>query len=111
MAADSSIEQARRALVGKIMQMGYPREFGTLIADNLGTEKAMRRMISYLYQGKPHSAEEITDEMLAIVDMRSRWVEHKQSEYYNWKYYQLRRNNFERDDIDLDDPDYPDRPE
>ena len=39
--------------------MGYPKEFGIAIANNLRTEKTMSRMIGYLRNAKPRSAEEI----------------------------------------------------
>ena len=76
-------------LVDTIVRMGYPEDFGTAIADNLGTEKTMSRMISYLHQAKPRSAEEIADEMLAIRDDRDRWIKKKSAEYYNSKYNEL----------------------
>ena len=76
-------------LVQTIVRMGYPEEFGTAIADNLGTEKTMSRMISYLHQARPKSAEEIADEMLAIRDDRERWIRKKSAEYYNSKLNEL----------------------
>ena len=65
-------ERARiyRELVRAIVRMGYPEEFGIAIAENLRTEKTMGRMIRYLDHAKPRSAEEIADEMLAIMDDR-----------------------------------------
>ena len=76
-------------LVKAIVRMGYPEEFGTLVAKNLGTEKTMSRMIGYLRQARPASAEEIADEMLAIMDDRSRWLRKKETEYYNRKYNEM----------------------
>jgi len=69
--------------------MGYPREFGAAIADNLGSEKTMSRMTGYLRQAKPASAEEIADEMLAIMEDRNRWISKKETEYYNSKYNEM----------------------
>lgn len=77
---------ARAELVDNIEKMGYPREFGSLIADSLGSEKAMQRMTGYLFSARPQSAEEIADEMLAIQSDNTRWKEKKLSEYYNGKY-------------------------
>ena len=49
----------------------------------------MSRMIGYLHHAKPRTAEEIADEMLAILDDRRRWVNKKSAEYYNSKYNEL----------------------
>jgi len=56
-----------------------------VLAGELRTEPAMRRMTAYLRQAKPRSPEEIADEMLAIVTDRNRWIEQKKDEYYNAK--------------------------
>ena len=84
-------ERARiyRELVRAIVRMGYPEEFGIAIADNLRTEKTMSRMIGYLNQAKPKSADEIADEMLAIMEDRERWIQKKTAEYYSSKYNEL----------------------
>ncbi len=76
-------------LVQTIAKMGYPMEFGVMVARNLGGEKTMRRMIGYLRHAKPRSAEEIADEMLSIMDDRARWIQKKSAEYYNSKYNEL----------------------
>lgn len=75
-----------RELIEQLKDMGYPSEFGEAVARQLGTEKMMMRMISYLRQAKPRSAEEIADEMLAICSDRDRWRDKKMAEYYNSKY-------------------------
>ena len=49
----------------------------------------MSRMIGYLHHARPKSAEDIADEMLAIMEDRERWVQKKTSEYYNTKYNEL----------------------
>ena len=76
----------RSSLVRAIAEMGYPEAFGMAVADNLRTEKMMSRMIGYLRSAKPRSAEEIADEMLAIMEDRERWIRKKSAEYYNSKY-------------------------
>ena len=76
-------EQARAELVAAIEQLGYPGEFGEVIAGELGGEKSMRRMTRYLRGADPHSPEEIADEMLAILQMRRSWVEQKVGERAN----------------------------
>ena len=82
-------EELRKELIGTLVRMGYPSSFGEAIADNLRTEKPMRRMIGYLAQAKPRSAEEIADEMLAIMEDRQRWIRKKEAEYYNSRYNEL----------------------
>lgn len=76
-------------LVETIVNMGYPAEFGDAIANQLGTENTMQRMIGYLYRMQPQSAEEIADEMLAICDDRDIWRKKKEAEFYNQKYNEL----------------------
>jgi hypothetical protein len=66
--------------------LGYPENFGISIAKNLRTEKTMSRMIGYLHHAKPRSAEEIADEMLAIMEDRERWIQKKSAQYYNNRY-------------------------
>ena len=82
-------EQTYRDLVRTLVRMGYPKEFGTVIADNLRTEKTMSRMIGYLNQANPRSANEIAAEMLAIMEDRERRIQKKTAEYYNSKYNEL----------------------
>ena len=79
----------RASLVRKISEMGYPEAFGMAVADNLRTEKMMSRMIGYLRSAKPRSAEEIADEMLAIMSDRERWIKKKEAEEANAKYNEL----------------------
>ena len=76
---------ARQKLLRAFVDLGYPEEFGVVVADNLRSEKLMARMTSYLCGVKPSSMEEIADEMLALLADRDRWVEKKASEYYNAK--------------------------
>lgn len=76
-------EAARADLIAAIEELGYPGEFGEVIAGQLGGEWSLRRMTSYLRGASPHSPEEIADEMLAILQMRERYVEQKISEHAN----------------------------
>ncbi len=89
MSAPESWKEAYRELVEKIVRMGYPEEFGKVIARNLGSEKTMRRMTAYLYSAKPRSAEEIADEMLAIMSDRERWIAKKEAEAANARYNEI----------------------
>ena len=76
-------ERAYQELVAAIVALGYPAEFGEVLAHELGGEKSMRRLASYLRQAKPTSPEQIVDEMLAIQSQRQSWVEKKMSEHAN----------------------------
>ena len=89
MSAPESWKAAYRELIGTIVRMSYPEEFGKLIARNLGSEKTMRRMTAYLHSAKPRSAEEIADEMLAIMSDRERWIRKKKAEEANARYNEL----------------------
>ena len=85
-------ERIAQELINTVVHMGYPAEFGAAIANNLRTEKTMSRMIGYLRNAKPRSAEEIADEMLAIMEDRNRWTKKKEAEYYNAKYNEMLYN-------------------
>ena len=86
---DYKVEWARvrDELVNAIIQLGFPKELGIQIAKQLGSPKAMNRMLGYLYNVKPHSVELVVDEMLAICSDIDAWKEKKASEeanaYYN----------------------------
>ena len=58
--------QAKDELLREITVLGFPAELGELIARQLGSPKAIRRMSSYLRKVRPRKAEEVVDEMLAI---------------------------------------------
>ena len=78
--------RAYRELLRAVTSMGYPEEFGKLIARNLGSEKTMKRMTDYLYSARPASAEEIADEMLSIMSDRDRWKDLMESREANARY-------------------------
>ena len=92
MSATESWKETYRELVGTIVRMGYPEDFGKVIAKNLGSEKTMRRMTAYFSYAKPRSAEEIADEMLAIMSDRERWIQKKEAEQANAKYNEMLYN-------------------
>ena len=85
-------------LVETSVRMGYPESFGKSIAENLRTEKTMSRMIGYLRHAKPKSAEEIADEMLAIMDDRERWIQKKSAQFYNSRYNEILNYGLEGDE-------------
>ena len=89
MSAPESWKAAYRELIETLVRMGYPEELGRAIAKNLGSEKTMRRMTAYLCSAKPRSAEEIVDEMLAIMSDRERWIRKKKAEEANARYNEL----------------------
>ena len=80
------IRRTKDELILTLEQMGSPPEFGRTVADQLGHELAVRRMISYLRQVKPGNIELIVDEMLSIISDRDAWIRKKQVQYYNAKY-------------------------
>ncbi len=88
-------EQLYQELVQAIVRLGHPQAFGVLVAENLRTEKTMTRMLGYLRNARPQKAEEIADEMLAIMDERDRWVRKKTAEFYNSKYNELLNRGLE----------------
>ena len=96
-------ERITEELIKQLVKMGYPAEFGAAIANNLRTEKTMSRMIRYLRNANPRSAEEIADEMLAIMEDRNRWVQKKEAEYYNAKYNEMLYNGLGVDDEEEED--------
>ena len=89
MSAPESWKAAYRDLIETIVRMGYPEELGKAVAKNLGSEKTMCRMTAYLHSAKPRSAEEIVDEMLAIMSDRERWIRKKEAEKANARYNEL----------------------
>ena len=88
---DTKIEWARSRdeLVQAIRSLGFPDELGVQIAKMLGSPKAMQRMMAYLYNVKPNTAELIVDEALAICSDIDRWREKKASEAANAKYNEM----------------------
>ena len=88
---DNQVEWSRKRdeLVSAIKQLGFPKELGEQIAKQLGSPKAMDRMLAYLYNVKPRTAELIVDEMLAICSDIDSWRNKKASEEANAKYNQM----------------------
>lgn len=88
---DNQMEWARSKdeLVAAVKKLGFPESLGLQIAKELGSPKAMERMLAYLYYVKPRSAELIVDEMLAIKSDIDAWRKKKASEEANAKYNEL----------------------
>ncbi len=68
-------------LIRAIVDKGYPEEFGQVLAGELRSENAIRRMTAYLKSSGPLPPEQIADEMLAICSERDRWAQRKASEW------------------------------
>ena len=81
--------RSRDELVKAIRSLGFPDELGVQIAKMLGSPKAMERMMAYLYNVKPNTAELIVDEALAICSDIDRWREKKASEEANARYNEI----------------------
>ena len=81
--------RTRDELVKTVSALGFPEELGDAIARNLGSPKAMRRMIAYLHYEKPKTAEIMVDEMLAIKSEIDAWRDKKAAEEANAKYNEL----------------------
>ena len=87
-------KQAKDELLREIHHLGYPQEFGILIAKNLGSPKAIRRMSSYLRPVKPKKPEMIADEMLAIMSEIDAWKRKKEAEALNAERNRRLRRDF-----------------
>ena len=71
---------AKEDLCRAVRSLGFPGEFGDLIAKQLGSPRSMNRMASYLRNVRPRSVEMIADEMLAIAAEAETWRRKKESE-------------------------------
>ena len=92
--------RARNRLASAAASMGYPEEFGDLLAGELGSPKAIGRMTSWLYYEKPKTMELIVDEMLAISAEIEAWRKkaegrEAQAAYSYWLNSETRRRNME----------------
>ena len=87
----------KNRLVSEIRHLGFPEELGNEVARNLGSPKAMERMISYLQYVKPKKAELVVDEMLAICSEIEAWREKKESQQANAKYNEYMNRDWDND--------------
>ena len=81
-------------LVKAVVRLGFREDLGEAIAKNLGSPKAMERMISYLINVKPRTEELVVDEMLAICSEIDAWREKKASEQANARYNAILNDGF-----------------
>ena len=97
---DNRIEWAKKhdEVVRAVEALGFPSELGDQVARQLGSPKAMDRMLVYLYNVKPHSAELVVDEMLAICSDIDRWKDKKVAEEANARYNEILYYGLESDE-------------
>ena len=84
--------QARDRLVAAVTDIGFSAELAELMAKQLGSPKAIDRMVSYIRQAHPRTEEMLVDEMLAICAEIETWRQKKESQeaqarYNSWLYY------------------------
>ena len=84
--------QARDLLVAAVTGIGFSAELAELMAKQLGSPKAIDRMVSYIRQAHPRTEELLVDEMLAICAEIETWRQKKESQeaqarYNSWLYY------------------------
>lgn len=93
---------SRDKLANSVSSLGYPEEFADLLAEQLGSPKAIDRLASYIWQAHPDSVEMIVDEMVAIQEEIAAWREKKEyreaQERYNiWLNSKERMNRDENE--------------
>ena len=81
---------ARERLTVAVTSMGFPAELAHLMAQQLGSPKAIDRMTSYIYQAHPRSEEMLVDEMLSICDEIDAWRKKKTGQQAQASYTALR---------------------
>ncbi len=87
--ADTEWTRTRDRLVEAMVRLGFREDLGEAVAKNLGSPKAMERMISYLVNVKPRTEELLIDEMLAICSEIEAWKEKKASQEANARYNEM----------------------
>ena len=78
--------QARDRLVAAVTGIGFSAELAELMAKQLGSPKAIDRMVSYIRQAHPRTEEMLVDEMLAICAEIETWREKKESQEAQARY-------------------------
>ncbi len=81
--------RAKDELNTALRSLGFPDELGDAIARQLGSPRAIQRMVSYLYNVKPQSDELVVDEMLAIQSEIETWRQKKAAEEANAAYNEI----------------------
>ena len=78
--------QARDQLSAALSAAGYPAELAQLMAQQLGSPRAIDRMTAYVRHGYARNMEMLADEMLAICADTENWREKKESQEAQTKY-------------------------
>ena len=86
---DTEWTRTRDRLVEAMVRLGFREDLGEAVAKNLGSPKAMERMLSYLVNVKPRTEELLIDEMLAICSEIEAWKEKKASQEANARYNEM----------------------
>ena len=86
---DTEWTRTRDRLVEAMVRLGFREDLGEAVAKNLGSPKAMERMLSYLVNVKPRTEELLIDEMLAICSEIEAWKERKASQEANARYNEM----------------------
>lgn len=73
----------RERLLRAMRKLGFPDEFALLIAQELGGPWSLARMTGYLENARPTRAEDVADEMLAILEERRTWAQKMETESAN----------------------------
>ena len=94
--------QARDRLVAAVTGIGFAAELAELMARQLGSPKAIDRMVSYIRQAHPLTEEMLVDEMLAICAEIETWREKKESQEAQARYNaRLYYKKFEPDEEEV----------
>lgn len=92
------IDNCKEELLGALSRLGYPREFGLLLISELKYDKAVTRLLSYIRQFRPKTADVIVDEMLAIKSDFEKYRNSALMEYTNIKNNELMRYGLDGSD-------------
>ncbi|MBE5807668.1 MAG: hypothetical protein E7317_04940 [Clostridiales bacterium] len=94
--------QARDGLVAAVTAAGFSAELGALLAQELGSPKAIDRMANYVRKAHPRTEEMLVDEMLAIRAEIDAWRDRKESQEaqakYNARLYYKRMEGYDEDE-------------
>lgn len=78
--------KAYAELLTVLSEAGIPEEVDKYIAQNLRTERCLRRMTGYMRNARPTTMEEIADEMLAIMEDRNSWTRKREAQESSARY-------------------------
>ena len=87
--------RSRDGLTDALVELGFPKELGNMLAAHLGSPKAIDRLTAYLKNTQPADLQLIVDEMLAIRSEIDAWKEKKANEEANARYNMYLNYGFE----------------